>query len=241
MSLLFMLLYAYCLSDEAGGAGAAAAVTGVGGVSPRLLECGDLWVVVSELQGVQPTVTRENVLAHERVVRRVLAEATPLPFRFGTVAGEEQLRAYVDSRRDRLKAQLDRVRGCVEMSVKVIWDPSAVRDEAAAGPAPSPPAAGSGTAFLEAKRREVSGDEALGRRAREVEARLAEGLAEAVRESRVELRHAQALMLSAAHLVERARLADYRARLDRTRKGLGALRFLTSGPWPPYSFTNVDS
>jgi hypothetical protein len=43
----------------------------------------------------------------------------------------------------------------------------------------------------------------------------------------------------AAHLVERERVVAYRERL----RSLGAervgLRFLTSGPWPPYSFSDV--
>ena len=34
----------------------------------------------------------------------------------------------------------------------------------------------------------------------------------------------------------RADFADYRDRVARAREALPALRFLASGPWPPYSF-----
>src|SRR5205823_5101757 len=118
----FMNLYAYCLSDEVTDNTIKSEI-GMAGAKPRLIRCGEIAAVVSEFDDEQVNVTRENVLAHERVVRRVLSETTPLPFRFGTVVTEAQLQSYLDSQRDSLKAQLERVRGCVEMSVKVIWNP----------------------------------------------------------------------------------------------------------------------
>src|ERR1051326_6792806 len=121
-------LYAYCLSDEVT-EGAIESATGIAGAKPKLVRCGEIAAVVSEFDDEQVKVTRENVLAHEGVVRRVLAETTPLPFRFGTVTSEEKLQGYLDSQQDSLKAQLNRVRGCVEMSVKVIWNLEAVRRE----------------------------------------------------------------------------------------------------------------
>jgi hypothetical protein len=64
-----------------------------------------------------------------------------------------------------------------------------------------------------------------------------------VRDTRVRLRPMEALVVRAAHLVERRQVGDYRARLEAalgTRRG-GDLRFLTSGAWPPYSFTDLES
>src|SRR4051812_44867402 len=114
-----MALYAYCLSDEA--ISAIASVVGMASEKPRLIHRGGITAVVSDFNDEQVAVTRENVLSHERVVRRVLVETTPLPFRFGTIVHEAQLQSYLDAQQDSLKAQLERVRGCVEMSVKVIW------------------------------------------------------------------------------------------------------------------------
>ena len=85
-----MNLYAYCLSDEVV-SGIDESVVGVAGAVPRLLERGEIRAVVSDFGEERVAVTRENVLAHERVVRRVLMDATPLPFRFGTVTSEARL------------------------------------------------------------------------------------------------------------------------------------------------------
>ena len=97
--------------------------------------------------------------------------------------------------------------------------------------------AGVGSAFLAAKRRALLGDEQRKERAAEVERWLAERLAGGVREARGGLRPAGPLVFAAAHLVERARLEEYRARLRSALAERGELHFLTSGPWPPYSFS----
>jgi|SRR5918911_2216923 hypothetical protein len=239
-----MSLYAYCLSDEVTD-GAVESVVGIAASRPRLLRRGEIVTVVSECEAEAVTVSRENVLAHERVVRRVLVETTPLPFRFGTVVSEAQLQSYVDSQRDSLMVQLERVRGCVEMSVKVIWNLEAMKQEAGereeTSNAGGPALQGSGTAFLNAKRREILGDETLKRRAAEVSSWLSECLKDVVREAQVNVQPKETLVLAAAHLVERERLKEYRAALRRAQKLRGELHFLTSGAWPPYSFTSISS
>jgi hypothetical protein len=234
-------LYVYCLSDEVT-AGAVENEVGVAGASLRLVEHAGISAVVSEYDDEEKiAVTRENVLAHERVVRRVLVETTPLPFRFGTIVSEARLASYLDSQQAKLKEQLARVRGAVEMSVKIIWRPEAVGSEAAGGRDVGTAAgeAGSGTRFLLEKRRELLGEGALKERAEEVEAWLGRAVEGLVRESSVSLRPSENLILAASHLVERSRLADYRRALSRAKTERPELHFLTSGAWPPYSFTSV--
>jgi hypothetical protein len=48
------------------------------------------------------------------------------------------------------------------------------------------------------------------------------------------------MVLAAAHLVERGRLPAYRKGLGAARTERPDLHFLISGPWPPYSFANID-
>ena len=242
-----MNLYAYCLSDEVTDNTIKSEI-GMAGAKPRLIRCGEIAAVVGEFDGEQVNVTRENVLAHERVVRRVLSEATPLPFRFGTVASEANLQSYIDSQQDSLKAQLKRVRGCVEMSVKVIWNLEAVRQEAMSrgeqkneAVGASETQKGSGTAFLNRKRREILGERVIKERAEEMAGWLADILKETVRDAQVAVQPTESLVISAAHLVERARLKEYRAALKRARSLRSELHFLTSGAWPPYSFTSAGS
>ncbi len=240
-----MSLYVYCLGDELPG-DAFEGLTGVGGAPVRLLKLGPLAAVVSEAGEEPVAVTEENLLAHNRVNAAALAASTPLPFRFGTRAAPERLADYAASNEAALAAALARVRGCVEMSVKLLekaeggGKPEADGAGRGAGVDEAAAAVGRGTAFLLRKRREVLGEEEARRRAEELAAWLASGVGELARESAVRVSPSEAIVVRAAHLVERARVGEYRERL----RGLGAARagtrLLTSGPWPPYSFGGIS-
>jgi hypothetical protein len=234
-----MTLYAYCLCPLE--TGCILDVAGVDGARPRFLPCGEIAAVVSDFAGERVKVGREQVFAHERVVQRVLQQVTPLPFRFGTLATPERLEAYITANREALWLNLERVRDSVEMSVKIIWDAEAVRRagqedgqrEEAAG------ALGKGAAYLAAKRREMLGDKFLRERAEELASWLSGRVGEAADGAEVQVRPSEALVVRAAYLVGRGRLEDYQERVDRARSARRDLRFLTSGPWPPYSFSHI--
>jgi len=245
-----MSLYVYCLSDESDAA-AFEGLAGVGGAAVRVLSLGRVAAVVSEFEDESVAVTGENVRAHNRVNSQLLAALTPLPFRFGTRAAASRLAEYVASNEEALVASLARVRGCVEMGVKIrdalekakgkrqkAKDESeeTAGEDALGGSARG----GSGTAFLLAKRREILGDESARLRAEELAAWLASGVAGAARESAVRVNPSDAIVVRAAHLVERARVEEYRGRVRSLSEERRGLQFLTSGPWPPYSFSDIE-
>ena len=232
-------LYAYCVGDDLA-ADALEGATGVAGAPLVLLRRGPLAVVASEFEGDAVPATRENVLEHSRVNGLVLARTTPLPFRFGTLADERRLGEHLEKNEGALVSALGRVRGCVEMGAKVIWDaaaqseaPGEMEDE---GRAVEASARGAGTAFLLAKQRALKGAEALKSRAEEVAALLAARVGGLARESSVEVNPAGSLVVRAAHLVARGREEEYRERLRALGAERADLRLMLSGPWPPYSF-----
>src|SRR4029453_11367650 len=139
--------------------------------------------------------------AHQRVIRSVLELTTPLPFRFGTLVSESQLNSYLESRQPALLKKLAALRGCVEMSVKVIW-PASSTETPKTGSADDKPQR-SGTAFLTAKKEEILGDAALARKASDLSAWLNSHLNSFVRDEQVSLRPRERMVLAAAHLVER--------------------------------------
>jgi len=61
-----------------------------------------------------------------------------------------------------------------------------------------------------------------------------------VKETCTETNATDKLILVAAHLVERAVVEQYRARVKTAREERPELHFLVSGPWPPYSFANIE-
>lgn len=228
-----MKLYVYCLAQ--GVETISETVGGVSGAPVRLLKIDDLAALVSDIETDVVPVSRENVLDHAAVVRSVFDRTTPLPFRFGTLVTEQQLRSYVATRKTALEAKLAHVRECVEMSVKIIREVSTDNQREQRVTAES-----TGAAFLAEKRREILGDETRAAEANEIAAWLRQSVSGLTRDEQVTLRPSERLVLAAAHLVERAKLKQYREKTAEARQNRPELHFLFSGPWPPYSFVNIE-
>jgi Gas vesicle synthesis protein GvpL/GvpF len=222
-----MKLYVYCIAERID---TLAAPGGISGAQVEIIEVEGLQVLVSRFVNDVVPVTRENALTHDAVIRSLLDQTTPLPFRFGNLVTEQELASYVKARRSTIEERLALVRGCLEMSVKIISDTDRTdlqvenRD------------LGPGAAFLEKKRRGILGSE----QAQEVATWLQQEVAGFVREVQISLCPTEKLIVAAAHLVERERLGAYRDRVGNAPKLRTELHFLVSGPWPPYSFSNID-
>ena len=220
-----MKLYVYCLAENIDPP--AEPVSGISGARVDVLSVEGFSLLVSDFEGDKVQVTRDNALAHAAVVSSILNETTPLPFRFGTVAAAQQLRVYVASHRTALENKLAHVRGAVEMSVKIIWNPDQTDAAVNSG------SDGPGARFLKEKQLRAA-------RAKEVADWLRERAGALVRDEQLSLSPTEKLILAAAHLVDRGSVAEYRGQLAEARKMRSELHFLVSGPWPPYSFSNID-
>jgi len=230
-----MKLYVYCLAE--GVDALDQPLSGINDAPVRVVKAEELAVLVSDLDVDAVPVTKENALDHAAVVRSILHRTTPLPFRFGTLVSEEQLKSYIAARKPALEAKLAHVRDCVEMSVKIICDASTA-DEVTERK--SDKAEGAGAKFLAEKRREILGNEHRTAEAQKVSTWLLETVSGLTRDEQVTLRSTERLFLSAAHLVERSKIEQYRSKITESRVNRPELRFLLSGPWPPYSFANIE-
>jgi Gas vesicle synthesis protein GvpL/GvpF len=232
-----MKLYAYCIVEGLDRLDDSS--LGISDSKVSLLKIEEFGVLVSDTEIDAVPVTRENALAHAAVVRSVLDRTTPLPFRFGTLVTEQQLGSYITTRKSLLKTKLAHVRGCVEMNVKVIQQLSDAHESRPSQPEPVI-SEGPGTAFLLEKRREIAGDERKAEQAAELSSFVSEILDGLVRDEQVVLRPSEKLVLAAAHLVERSSVTAYREKMTEAIKWRPELHFLVSGPWPPYSFANIE-
>jgi len=234
-----MILHAYCIHAQ--GEAPGAEVRGIAGTEVRGVEAAGLCAWVSGLDApAAPDVDR--VREHDRVVRAALATATPLPLRFGTVFdGEAALRAVLEARAPELRASLERVRGRVEVGVAVGWDADAARERVLAGRPDLRPAEGrpaSGTAYLEARRREHALEAALCEAADSLLSRVSVAVLGALpdaEEARATLPR-PGLAGTLAHLVQRADLTRYRQIVQGAAEGAPEAELRLSGPWAPYSF-----
>ena len=226
-----MKLYAYCLVEDLDAFDAT--TRGISGAAVRLLAVDEFAVLVSDFNSETVTVTRENALDHAAVVRSVLDRTNPLPFRFGTLVTEQQLKSFISARKAGLQTRFAHVRGCVEMSVKIIREVTNVS-------APAPDEITSGTSFLEEKRKELMGSELNATEATDISTWLHEQVRGLIRDEQVVVRPSEKLVVAAAHLVERDKIPQYKENVAQARKSRPELHFLLSGPWPPYSFANIE-
>ncbi len=90
------------------------------------------------------------------------------------------------------------------------------------------------------KRRELLGSEARTAEAQAIASWLEAQIGEVVRETRIHTNLTDKLLLATSHLVERGVVEQYRTTLKSARLQRPELNFLVSGPWPPYSFANID-
>ena len=228
-----MKVYAYCLVEDLDTLDAS--VRGIEGAAVRLLKIDDFGVLVSDGEPSSFPLTQESAIAHAKVVGSVLDKTTLLPFRFGTVISEQQLRHYVTTYKPALEKSFAHVRGCVEMDLKIIWQIAKTEQP------PEKEEQGPGTAFLEKKRRELLRDERQVALKAELSNLLCEDLGSLTRDEHIELRPSKTGVLAAVfHLVETADVQKYQEKVQEIRNNRPDLKIRLSGPWPPYSFANIE-
>ena len=183
----------------------------------------------------------ERARIHDGVVRTALEGETPLPARFGQiVANEAALAEVVSSRRAAFESALERVAGAVEMTVRVLVPTGA---EALEASKISEPGKGttSGRDYLEQlaavqrQERNLLADGGI------VRGRVSAAVRGLVRAEVFAGAAAGSSMATLSHLVPRENVEGYRSALLVLRDERPALAIMVSGPWAPYSFTEVVS
>lgn len=183
----------------------------------------------------------EHARAHDGLLRRLLPLTTVVPLRFGSIqrdlAGVEE---FLEERRAPFGEALRRLRGRVELGVKVWVDPA----RRAADDAPAP---ATGREYLqrqrEARERASTARADLDAALRHVHERLL-AVADAGILNRPQPRELtgseRAMALNAAYLV---RVGDDALldEVERLRAELPELDLEVTGPWAPYNFVEADA
>jgi hypothetical protein len=225
---------------------------GVGGCEthPYNVTHQNIAAVVSPLAATKVPPTEDNVWRHEAVVEALMADRTVLPVRFGTVLTDEAaVQATLAAHYADFVASLNRVRGRVELSLRVLWisDPSAplrtgFRLPIADCRLPNhEPEIASGRAYLMARLEEERQRQAWRQQAEALAAELHIPLDRLAVESTRQVLVTPRLLLTAAYLVERGQVAAFRREVEVLSTAHPELRFLCTGPWPAYSFASCSS
>ena len=96
---------------------------GIEGNPVHTISEGGLAAVVCGIEGARIRPERRHLAAHQGVLKRLLADTTPLPLSFGTLADSPQaIHRFLRRHQHAFLEQLERVAGQVEMGVRVTWD-----------------------------------------------------------------------------------------------------------------------
>ena len=212
------------------------------------LEQDDLAALVSDVPPGPLTGTKDDVLAHSRVLEEVVAYAPVLPMRFGVVMEDEQsLRErLLTAHGDELRRLLDDLAGVVQLRVRVLYENDA------------------GLREIVAEDREIAQlrEEVRGKPEDATyydRIRLGELISQALERKRADdgeivMKRLEALcvdhvvepavheqmVLNVSALVERARLDEVARELETVAREIAPRLVLrTVGPLPPYSFVDL--
>ncbi|MBM4466389.1 MAG: GvpL/GvpF family gas vesicle protein [Chloroflexi bacterium] len=211
----------------------------------------DIAAVVSPLATAKVPPTEDNLWRHEAVEEALMADRAVLPVRFGTMlADDNAVQAVLAEHYADFVATLERVRGRVELSLRVLWE---------ADQSPTPPSShefprvpqrhsgelrgtqeNSGRAYLLARLEEERQRQAWRQRAEALAGEIHTPLARLAAESTRQVLITPRLLLTAAYLVERDQVAAFRREVEALGATYPALRFLCTGPWPAYNFVTVN-
>ena len=216
------------------------ALCGVDFAPLTYLHRGSLTAVVSSVSSRVLVPTPRRLWQHEQVVEAVMNQYPVLPARFSTIVPDEaSMTSQLEELRQVFVDDLERLRGCVELSLRVIrlWEPLAGGDGAAHGACPELVATEKTRRTFDVARRAAQAQRRTNRRRNESLGELINrSLAACALDHRLEVEEGAGVVIKAAYLVEKSHLGAMQQAVRRLMKTYTNLHFLCTGPWPPYHF-----
>jgi hypothetical protein len=211
-----VILYVYAIADRLADLGG---MTRSGEEPLEIITVESMVIVVAE-RAATPATARASLEAQDRIVR-ALHERAPalLPARFGTAfRSYEELTRAIATQRDRLRAQLDEVRGREQMTLRVLG---------AAGAGATGGTSATGAAYLAARAMKTTPALIVP---------MLEKLEPVVRATRVEVGRSKGLIASVYQLIDRGESDRYRVLAAEAARTTGDASVRISGPSPCYAF-----
>ncbi len=221
---------------------------GINGALVYALGDDQIAAIVSDSPDRKVRPERRRLAAHHEVLRRLMAGHTVLPMTFGLIAdGSESVRRIMRLNRDVFSEQLGRLRGMVEMGLRVSWDVAnifertlrmhpelaAYRDQIfRGGRQPSQDEKIElGRSFD--RLRTADRQDCVDRVSHVLEPRCSQIVVNKPRDERE--------VMNLACLVQRDRLKEFEVGVVEAARGFNNdFAFDFNGPWPPHNFVEVD-
>jgi len=203
----------------------------------------DLSAVISSVPMDRYEVGQKIMLAHERVIEKVMMDHTVLPVRFCTVSpNAEEIRNLLRSRYGEFKKLLRELDNKVELGIKALWKDmnhllreSMTEGTRQEGLAVVPKANVNRTRAETEKRVRLALEEER-IKTRELVLEPLRPLADDLCFNKT---YGDDMVMNVAFLVDRSREREFDARVEQLSGQYDTIEFKYVGPAPPYSFVNM--
>lgn len=239
---LTIMIYLYAICDQH--ASPPESVRGVDLAPLMTLSQQSLSAVVSVTDHLDLAPAPQRLWQHERVVESLMSRHAVLPARFATVfENAEEVVHQLRIHQDQFEEELERVRGCVELGLRVLRmvEPPVVPQTSENDGIPRPDLLASeknGRPFEIACQAAALQRDALRRRDESLGEILNRSLVAHAVDHHARVESKTGTVLKASYLVELRRLPAMQDVVHRLRDTYKNLHFLCTGPWPPYHFVH---
>ena len=210
--------------------------TGLDGAPVGMIACDSIAAVVSDTPRGRIEPEAELLWQHEHVVEKLMGACGVLPARFGVLLRDANaMQVQLRERYAEFVNALGRVRGRLELSVRILYDLG--EGEPASRPAPISPPVTNGREYLLRRFEQVRAEHERREKGRMLALEMHADLTRFASDSVYQIWRTPRLLLSAAYLVDANGTHPFRDRVAELASRHAGLRLLCTGPWPAYNFS----
>lgn len=221
-------------------------LTGLEGAPLSLVSWQELAAAVSPIAQTAVAPAPASLLRHESVVEALCQAGPALPVRFGAILpSQEAVKEALARQSATLLSDLERVGNKVELGLTILWGTGGEQEDTQSERSPSlsrrftdDTTSGPGTRYLQARLAHYQRQAAQNSKVQALIANLEQALKPYTLEQVYRKPTIARIAVRAAYLVHRSQINAFQQAVDELRQAQPDLRWLISGPWPPYSFVS---
>lgn len=223
-------------------------IRGISGSSLYALSFNDISVAVSDISSSKLKISKELAIDFARVIEELSQKLTLLPVRFGTLLkSDEDTRQLLIDHYGSFVDNLQKVEGKEEFGLKVLWD-YAKCSEMIKVKADNEGLKADNyfskstviTNYLLDKIKKHKLEDALLKHVEQLIEEISIHLGQINPDSKFKKMVSKDLILDGVFLIEKGKKNQFIETVELLKQQHGDLHFLLTGPWPPYSFVEID-
>ena len=223
-------------------------IQGIAGSKIYAITFDEISVAVSDFTASNQTINKELALDFARVIEELSQQFTLLPIRFGTfLKSDEIIRELLSENYNAFFENLQKVENKHEFGLKVIWDyekcSEKIRSKVESEEFNAEKYFSKSTIntnYLLEKMKKHRLEDAVLKHVELLIEEISRYLAQINPECKFKKMLSQNIILDGVFLIEKQKKNEFIDAIEALKQQHGDLHFLLTGPWPPYSFVEIQ-